>query len=482
MRTLLSLIFAICFNCTLSALEISVVSGSFKNGDQTYLETYVRVLGRSAEFRELSTKSGLLQATIDFTFIISQGGKIVSYEKFKLSSPELTVSKDFLDVKRFALDPGTYTLKVEAIDSYDPENKMELVKSVIVRNYSKAIELSDVQLFGKVKQSAESNPMAKNGIYMEPLNYGVVTEDINVLNIYTEVYLKNAGDDLLFVKYGISEGFDDGGGKEIMKKVKKLDNQASQPLILQLPVDKIPTGNYRVEIEVMDKSKTVLISKFVNFTRSNPEYDQEFWRTYNENENYSFLNDMTEGEVDFALRATSPIVFEPKKSLLDYIIKDAPLRAKKKFLFSIWKEKEPRNTEYHYHQYLTIAKAVDLEFNSNVGYGFETDRGYIFLRYGKPNSVLTIDQEPESYPYEIWYYNQVEETTQTNVRFLFYNKSLVAKDYKLLHSTCRGETQNTAWEVELYGRGLDVQEQNKIDAVQAGEGWNRKARQYFNEY
>ncbi|MFT4534882.1 MAG: GWxTD domain-containing protein [Saprospiraceae bacterium] len=482
MRTFLSLIFAVCFNFTLNALEISVESGSFKNGDKTYLETYVRVLGRSAEFRELATKDGLFQASIDFTFIISQGGNIVTYEKFKLSSPELRASQDFLDVKRFAIDPGTYTLKIEAIDHNDPDNKMELIRSVIVRNYSKAIELTDVQLFGKVKQSTQSNPLAKNGIYMEPLNYGVVTEDINVLNIYAEVYLKNAGDDLLFVKYGISEGFDDGGGKEVMKKVKKLDNQASQPLIFHLPVDKIPTGNYRVELEIMDKSKTVIISKFVNFSRSNPEYDQEFWRTYNDIEDYSFVNDMTAGEVDYALRATSPIVFEPKKSLLDYIIKDAPLMAKKKFLFSFWKEKEPRNTEHHYQQYLTIAKAVDLEYNSNVGYGFETDRGYIFLRYGKPNSVLTIDQEPEAYPYEIWYFNQVEETTQTNVRFLFYNKSLVAKDYKLLHSTCRGETQNQAWEVELYARGLDVQEQNKIDAVQAGDGWNRKARQYFNEY
>ena len=166
MRILLSLIFAVCINFALSALEISVDSGSFKNGEKTYLEAYVRVLGRSAEFRELATKNGLLQATIGFTFIISQGGKIVSYEKFKLSSPELKASQDFLDVKRFALDPGKYILKIEAIDNNDPENKMELVKSVVVRNYAKAIELADVQLFGKVKQSTESNPMAKNGIYM----------------------------------------------------------------------------------------------------------------------------------------------------------------------------------------------------------------------------------------------------------------------------------------------------------------------------
>ena len=482
MRPLLIFILALLFQFTAVALEVSIESGSFKNGDKTYLETYVRVLGNSAEFRELKAKNGLVQASINFTFILSQGIDIVSFEKFTLNSPELDSAQDFLDVKRFALSPGKYTLKIAAVDNNDPANKLELEKSVIINSYAKSVELADVQLFGKVEQSNNSNPLAKNGVYMEPLNYGVVTEDIKVLNIYTEAYIAESESDMLFLKYAIIEGFDDGEGNEVMKKVEKLGNQTIQPLILHLPVDKIPTGNYRVELEVMDRAKTVIVKKFVNFTRSNPAFDLEYWQSYNEEEDYSFVNDMTAGEVDYALRATSPIVYEPKKSLLDYIIKDAPIRAKKKFLFSIWKDKEPRNTEYHYQQYLTIAKAVDLEYNSNVGYGFETDRGYIFLRYGKPNSVLTIDQEPESYPYEIWYYNQVEETTQTNVRFLFYNKSLVDKDFKLLHSTCRGETQNIAWEVELYGRGLDVQEQNKIDAVQTGEGWNRKARQYFNEY
>jgi GWxTD domain-containing protein len=482
MRILLSVFFCFLINFTLNALEVSVESGSFKDGDKTYLEAYVRVFGRSAEFKELTTRKGYLQASVNFTFIISKNGEIVSFEKFKLNSPELKTSQDFLDVKRFAIGPGNYVLKIEAVDNHNPENKLEIERSVIVNSYSKPVEISDVQLFGKVEQSDESNPLAKNGIYMEPLNYGVVTEDIDVLNIYTEVYLNVGNKDLLFVKYGIFDGFSESGGKEVMKKVKKLDIQSSQPLILQLPVDKIPTGNYRVELEVMDKTKAVLVSKYANFTRSNAKYDMEFWTTYNDKEDYSFINYMTADEVEFGLRATSPIVFEPKKRLLDYIIKDAPLRAKRKFLFSIWKEKEPRNTEQHYLQYLTIAKAVDLEYNSNVGYGFETDRGYIFLRYGKPNSVLTIDQEPDSYPYEIWYYNQVEETTQTNVRFLFYNKSLVAKDYKLLHSTCRGEAQNPAWEVELYARGLEVQALNKIDGVQVGEGWDRKARQYFNEY
>jgi GWxTD domain-containing protein len=325
--------------------------------------------------------------------------------------------------------------------------------------------------------------MAKNGLYMEPLTYGVVAEDLDVINIYAEVYLDSQDDNLLFLKYSMMEGFVNEGGKEIMKKVKKLSKESYQPIILQLPVDKIISGNYHVKLEVINKSKSVLVSRTADFTRENREFDQEYWLTYNEEEDYSFVNDMALGEVDYGLRATSPVVFEPKKSLLDYIIKDAPIRAKKKFLFSIWKDKHPNNTEYHYQQYLTIAKAVDLEYNNNVGFGFETDRGYIFLRYGKPNSVLTIDQEPDAYPYEIWYYNKIEETTQTNVRFIFYNKSLVAKDYKLLHSTCRGETVNPAWEIELYGRGLDVQEERNIDSVQSSENaWNRRARQYFNEY
>lgn len=465
----------------LFGLEISIDAGSFKNDGQSYLETYIRILGETIEFKKNTSSDGL-QAGVELTMIISQGDKIITFEKFVLNSPLFEAPKDFLDVKRFALEPGEYVLKVEGVDIHNEDNKLELEKRVEVNSYLDPINLSDVQLFGSVTAADPTNPLSKNGLLMEPLTYGFVSQDIDVLNIYTEVYKDANLSDACFVRYAIVEGYSDGGGEVTSQKFKKLaDDKESQPLLLHLPIDKLPSGKYHMLIELFDKDKVTLSSEKADFVRANPEYDIEFWRNYNKEEDHSFVTNLSKEEIDYALRAISAIVYEPKKSLMNFIIKEAPIRAQRKFLLDFWNEETPSSPELSYQKYMEVAKAIDIEFHNNVGHGFETDRGYIFLRYGKPNNILSIDTEPDSYPYEIWYYNYLKETNQTNVRFIFYNKTLVHNDYDILHSTCIGERQNPAWEVELYRKGLEVPHAN-IDTRTVEDNWQRNARRYFNEY
>ena len=131
---------------------------------------------------------------------------------------------------------------------------------------------------------------------------------------------------------------------------------------------------------------------------------------------------------------------------------------------------------------MEVARAVDKEFYSSVGYGFETHRGYMFLKHGKPSSVLSIDNEPDAPPYEIWYYNKIMTTNQTNVRFIFYNQSLAHNDFWLLHSTCYGERNNPAWEHQLYSSVSTEKTANDLHGEEVKRGWNRQARMYFNQF
>lgn len=463
-------------------LEISVDAGSFKNGGKSYLETYIRIIGQTVDFKAVKDHASQMQAGVELILIISQGEKIATYERYILNSPMFESPTDFLDVKRFALPEGKYTLKIEAADINDKENKLEIEKEVVIDAYQDDLSLSDVQLFGSVISADPANPLAKNGLLMEPLTYGFVSSDIQVLNIYSEVYLKEVSKASYFVRYAIVDGYSDGVGEVAIQKFKKLMGKENEPLLLQLPVNELPSGKYHTLVEIFDKDKVTLASRKVDFIRSNPDYDMEYWSSYNKDEDYSFVSDLSSDELDYALRAISAIVYEPKKSLMNFMIKEAPIRAQRKFLLDFWKESAPKSPELSYHKYMTVAKAIDIEFNSNVGHGFETDRGYIFLRYGKPNNVLSVDTEPDSYPYEIWYFNYLKETNQTNVRFIFYNKTLVHNDYALLHSTCIRERQNPAWEIELYRKGLEVPHSNAIDDTTVENSWQRNAKRYFNEY
>ncbi|MDF1698130.1 MAG: GWxTD domain-containing protein [Saprospiraceae bacterium] len=479
----LFLIFPICFFVFQGlCLEISIDASSFKNADKTYLETYIRILGQTVEFKSAADGSSMLQAGVELTIILSQGDNIVSFERFVLNSPKSKTAKDFLDVKRFALPEGEYTLKLEANDIHNADNKLELEKKVVVFAYSGAIHLSDIQLFNTVTTGEPDNILAKNGLLMEPFTYGFVGAESKVLNIYCEVYKNNELADNHFIRYAILEGYSDMEPTVSFQKFKKLSAKQTEPLLLKLPIDKLPSGNYHALVEIFDKSKNTIETRKIDFVRSNPEFDREYWMSYNKDEDYSFVAELSEIELDYALRAISAIVYEPKKSLMNFIIKEAPIRAQKKFLLEFWKENAPSSPEFSYYKFMEVAKAIDLEFNSNVGHGFETDRGYMFLRYGKPSNVLSIDTEPDSYPYEIWYYNYLKETNQTNVRFIFYNKSLVHNDYSILHSTCIGERQNPAWEVELYRKGLEVPNNNAVDDLTVGDSWQRNARRYFNDF
>lgn len=464
-------------------LEISVDASCFKNKEGTsYLETYIRVLGNTVEFKQNSSQSEMLSAGVELTLIISIGEDIIAFEKYILNSPLSTSPQDFLDVKRFALMSSKYTLKLEAKDINDETNTLILEKTVYVDEFVEDINISGIQLFGSVQPSTPSNHLSKNGLLMEPLTYGFVSSDIQVLNIYTEVYKSEISKMPYFVRYAIMDGYSDGVGEVSIQKFKKLGDKLNEPLLLKLPVDKLPSGQYHVLIELFDKTKQTLATRKVNFVRSNPEFDIAFWKSYNQDDTYSFLSDFSGEELNYALRAISAIVYEPKKSLMNFMIKEAPIKAQRKFLLDFWNDNAPGSPEFSYQKYMEVVKAIDLEYNSNVGYGFETDRGYIFLRYGKPNNILSIDTEPDSYPYEIWYYNYLKETNQTNVRFIFYNKSLAHNDYSILHSTCIGERQNPAWEVELYRKGLEVPSSSPIDDVSVQDSWQRNAKRYFNDY
>ena len=103
---------------------------------------------------------------------------------------------------------------------------------------------------------------------------------------------------------------------------------------------------------------------------------------------------------------------------------------------------------------------VNKNFGTLIQRGYETDRGRVYLRYGAPNSINQRYNEPSAYPYEIWQYWQIR--SQTNVRFVFYNKDEVSNDFALLHSDLRGEINNRQWEMFLFQRNnvFDVDQNN----------------------
>jgi hypothetical protein len=125
---------------------------------------------------------------------------------------------------------------------------------------------------------------------------------------------------------------------------------------------------------------------------------------------------------------------------------------------------------------------ADRVFKSGFGHGFETDRGRIYLRYGAPNDIVSVEDEPSAPPYEIWIYYNFPVTGQGNVKFLFYAPEL-ANSFELLHSTCEQEIRNPAWEQMLYKDALsETSSGDLIDARPVQDNFYRRAREFFTDF
>jgi GWxTD domain-containing protein len=223
----------------------------------------------------------------------------------------------------------------------------------------------------------------------------------------------------------------------------------------------------------------VIQSSYKNFQRSNPVLDLALEQNNVENYDNSFVHLIESDKLDYSLKAIVPRLTEQSSDVLYFILSNGNEQSKRYYLHRFWYNIYPDAPYVSYTKYMEIANAVDLSFRSGFGFGFETDRGRTFLKYGKPNDIIAVEDEPSAPPYEIWFYNELPETEQTNVKFLFYNPSLGNNDYTLLHSTCRGEVSNPAWEVELYRKAPGEAIGNSIDARNVQDNYNRNARRYF---
>jgi GWxTD domain-containing protein len=125
----------------------------------------------------------------------------------------------------------------------------------------------------------------------------------------------------------------------------------------------------------------------------------------------------------------------------------------RRYLTGFWLERSANAAEAdaRHRQYIERISFVDATYGDcKYGQGSLTEMGNIYLRFGKPNTVVKRHHETDYYPYEIWHYYKAGRFN--NKRFLFYAPHVVAECFELLHSDMLGERQNDDWLTQLRSR------------------------------
>ncbi len=473
----LPVFFLLLLQSPLRALEADISYATYFHSQGNYVEVYLKVMGNTVVFDTL--EDGRLQAGVEVVFIFRKEKEIFMADKFALFSPIVDGPVHFMDMKRYNLPNGTYELEVQIKDLAKAEN--ELLRSFpLVMDYrAEQPAISDIRLLTGIVPAKEEGLFVRNGYFMEPLAFNFCDKKSERLFFYLELYqMQRLFEQPFKLRCLIKDAYT---GREMLV-VHKQRRPAGLILFLQqMDVRQLPSGNYFLQISVLDSLDVPLLSKQVFFQRSNPylfeqEAGLEEWAG-------DFVSELDSATLSYSLRAMMPIVRQDEVAVVGGLIRKGNVEDMRGYLFNYWANKNPNQPGKAYEEYMKIARAVDNTFKSGFGYGFETDRGYIYLKYGPPNDIFREENEPSAPPYEIWSYYEFPATNQRNVRFLFYNPSLASGDFRLLHSTARGELNNPNWERILYEDAPnEFDGENALEATQMQDNFARQARKRMTDF
>lgn len=256
-----------------------------------------------------------------------------------------------------------------------------------------------------------------------------------------------------------------------------------------MPIGKLVSGNYYIHVTAADKHGFTIASRQLFFQRLNQKPDKEEKKVTTMkqimsdtameqvtvvNMDKTFLNKYTMAQLRAILKMLLPVADPMQTNTINGFLKKPEEMYIKYFIYNYFEAQKPGDAAGAWKAYSEKVTTVNKKFNANGNAGYETDRGFIWLRYGSPTDIITVTGEAGAKPYEIWQYNQLTQFGNrkelTNSLFLFYRQSQNMTDYQLLHSTVPGETVNPGWRNYLYSGNR---------AANNGFSLNTRAEQYF---
>ncbi len=479
-----ALLAALLLPLAVSALDTGVSYAVYATPDKSYIEINLEVAGGSVTFKQADSTH--LQASVEVLIMIKKGENIVNYEKYILHSPLVEAPRALLDVKRLVVPNGEYELEITFQDVYDTTNTDQM-KTPIKVDITRELYLSEPLLLRGFRADNSEGPFNKNGYYLEPLPFAFYDRYATRLAFYAEMYHSDkslGADENYTMRYFIEQ--DKGNG---IKNLISVGTQKKRPstmdaMLVQMDISELESGNYLLTVELRNAANELLKVRSLSFQRSNPFLQVKETELTDDVMARQFVQNLEEPELRFGLRAIGPLLSNEESATLQNVLKSGDLKQMRFTLFRYFVRTDANNPEAAYQQHIAIAKAANEKFKSGFRYGFETDRGRTYMRFGRPDDLIRVEDDPAAPPYEIWVYYNFPKTNQRNVKFLFYNPSLAGEDFITLHSNARGEINNPRWERVLYSRnaGEEYEGDNYHDSTSMKRNVGRNARTYFEDF
>ena len=317
-------------------------------------------------------------------------------EKVTAKNFDQTVSRSNYNVslKSFKLTPDKYSVRA-SIDDNNSKNTFVQNKDIEVRKFSDNLDISDIMLVAK-----EANVNGEKKI-VPNVSRNVVTKKTGIPLFY-EINTNEGGKFRLI--YSISNK---SGVKSFEDTAEVNLNKGKNQIYYDIKDSSLNLGSYTVNINAQDITTSDEASVSSNLISR--------WSGVPENVT----------NLDLAIRQ---LVYIATPEELDYINEATNREEKIKRFAQFWKKKDPNpNDEENqaFEEYYSRVAYANDHF-SRYREGWKTDMGMVYIVLGKPDNVEHHPFEPDSKPYEIWDYYDL------NVRLAFLDQTGFG-DYRLMN-------------------------------------------------
>lgn len=454
-------------------------------GQTPYVEVYLEIVGNTLVYNKLP--NGQFQGSINVKMIIRQDSVIKDFKKYDLLSAEVSdtsgVGVNFIDQQRFSLPNGNYVLELSIADNNVNKEPNVLTYPFTLDFPDNQISISSVQLINSFTKSTQTSIISKSGYDLVPLVDNFFPSSKNKVTYYTEIYnpLHQATAPEKYLVSSYVESFETNQPVNDLGSIKREESKPVMVVLNEFDISKLPTGNYNLVVSLKDKNNVELVKSSTFFQRANPALDNQALDYNSIDVNNSFANQINSTDTlrEF-VKSLHPIATEMEKLFINYQTENASLATLQQFFHKFWETRSPFNPKEGWEVYKQEVRKVNSAYGTQVKQGYSTDMGYVYLKYGAPNSIQDVPFEASSLdgessvPYQIWQY-YVLNTGERNKRFVFVNSEVGAKDYTLVHSDVKGEIQNYNWRAQL-SRRIGVSDVDadamKRDRSRAGTRYN----------
>lgn len=437
-----------------------------------YIELYWQVGAKSIQYRQDSTGIWLGKILTEIR-ISNDTGVIVNDQYILSTTPANSVKaaelQNIIDLHRYVLPEGDATVTVKLTDMYTNDSTVYNEK-IKVEAGKPTPFMSGLQILDTTYAQDIGGIFSKNNSTQVPLCANFLADHRKILHYYFEIYNTLSIDSNLLPlvqKSYISKK----PGEAAVYNLTHTDTLRPGfvlPIAGNFDIQPLPSGNYYLNVQVSDQAGDRLATRNLFFQRSNanptqPVYsdstgvnDSVFYTVQIFDISSMFVAKYDIRQLKAIMKMITPISTQNELLSINGFMNQPDLTYMRYFLYNFWKSRFPLDPEKGWKEYAEKVKIVNKEYGSRIKPGYETDRGLVYLKYGKPDLITTISNEPGAYPYEIWQYNSPGQRG-TNGIFLFYQPGYMVGGYKLLHSTVYGEVRNTNWRSQLFRSGVSNQ-------------------------